>query len=123
MCCNSFRIILMFLFAALSFVFNNFMPSVPVLVFYLISINIFTFFIFSIDKYHSIKDRKRVPEMSLHFFSLAGGIIGALLSMLIFRHKIRKKVFMLAQIVILLLWMLSTYYIFTNFETIQKVIS
>ncbi len=61
--------------------------------------------------------------MSLHFFSLAGGIIGALLSMLIFRHKIRKKVFMLAQIVILLLWMLSTYYVFTNFETIQKVIS
>ena len=123
MCCNGFRILLMFSFAALSFIFNNFIPSVPVVIWYLISINIFTFFIFLIDKLHSIKNRKRVPETSLHFFSFAGGFLGSILGIVIVKHKIRKKLFLSIQITIMIIWILSIYYVLQNIETIQKVLN
>lgn len=120
MCCNGFRIILMFSLAGLSFMLNSFMPSIPVILWYLASINFFTFLLFIIDKYHSTKERKRVPEMSLHFFSIAGGIFGALVAMLIVRHKIRKKLFLSTQGVITIIWIVAIYYVLTHLEAIQK---
>ncbi|RLA72799.1 MAG: hypothetical protein DRG78_23335 [Epsilonproteobacteria bacterium] len=113
----------MFSLAALAFVFNNFIPSVPVVIWYLVSINILTFFIFIIDKYHSIKERKRVPEMSLHFFSFAGGFLGAILGMIIVKHKIRKKLFLSIQGIISIIWIFAIYYVLTHLEAIQKVLA
>ena len=123
MCCNGFRILLMFSLAALAFVFNNFIPSVPVVIWYLISINVFTFFIFIIDKYYATKDRKRVPEMSLHFFSFAGGVLGAIISMIVAKHKIRKKLFLSIQVAIALIWIFAVYYVLTHLEAIQKALN
>ena len=122
MCCNGFRIILMFSLAVISFVLNDFYPTIPVILWYLISINLFTFLLFSIDKYYSVKKRKRVPEISLHFFSLAGGIFGALIAMVVVKHKIRKKIFLSIQIIIAIIWVISIYYILTNLETIQNAL-
>ncbi len=113
----------MFGLATLSFVLNNFIPSIPVIVWYLVSINLVTFFLFIIDKYHSIKDRKRVPEISLHFFSFAGGFIGAFLAMILAKHKVRKKLFLSIQTAISILWIFSIYYILTHLEAIQKVLN
>ncbi|HIP30172.1 MAG TPA: DUF1294 domain-containing protein [Sulfurospirillum arcachonense] len=120
MCCNGFRIILMFSLAVLSFTLNSFMPNIPVILWYLVSINIFTFLLFGIDKYYSLKERSRVPEISLHFFSIAGGIFGALIAMLAFKHKIRKKLFLSTQGVITIIWIVAIYYVLTHLEAIQK---
>ncbi len=122
MCCNGFRIILMFSLAILSFTLNSFMPTIPVIVWYLLSINIFTFLLLVIDKIYSLKERKRVPEISLHFFSIAGGIFGALIAMIIARHKIRKKLFLSIQGIIAIIWIISIYYVLTNLETIQNAL-
>jgi len=122
MCCNGFRIILMFSLVVIAFILNGFMPFISVIIWYLGSINIFTFLLFSIDKYHSIKDRKRVPEVNLHFFSFAGGVFGAFISMLVFRHKIRKKLFLAIQFTILTLWIISIYYISTHPQIIQNAL-
>lgn len=118
MCCNSFRILILFLFTFASFAFNVFIPSIPVIVWYFGSINIFTFILFGIDKLNSIKDRKRVPELSFHFFSFVGGVIGLLLGVLIFRHKLRNKYFLLIQFGILLLWLIALFFISANIEAI-----
>lgn len=122
MCCNGIRIILMFSLAILSFTLNNFIPSIPVILWFLLTINIFTFLLLVIDKIYSLKDRKRVPEMSLHFFSVAGGVFGALLAMLVAKHKIKKKMFLSIQILISFLWIISIYYVVTHLEAIQKVL-
>jgi len=122
LCCNGFRIILMFSFASLSFMLNNFLPSIPVILWYLVSINLFTFLLFAIDKYHSIKDKKRVPEMSLHFFSIAGGVFGALIAMIITKHKIRKKLFLFIQSIITIIWIGSIFYILNNLKTLLNAL-
>jgi uncharacterized membrane protein YsdA (DUF1294 family) len=107
----------------IAFTLNSFIPTIPVIIWYLVSINIFTFFVFTIDKYNSTKERKRVPELSLHFFSFAGGIFGAFISMLVTKHKIRKKLFLAIQTTILILWVFSIYYVITNLEVIQKALN
>jgi len=112
----------MFSFAALSFMLNNFIPSIPVILWYLVSINVFTFLLFVIDKYHSIKERKRVPEMSLHFFSIAGGVFGAFIAMIVAKHKIRKKLFLSIQGFIGIVWIISIFYVLTNLEIIQNAL-
>ena len=122
MCCNGFRILLMFSLAALAFVFNSLNPSIPVIIWYLVSINIFTFFIFVIDKYYALKDRKRVPEISLYFFSFAGGFLGAILGMIIAKHKTSKKLFLSIQTIITIIWIFAIYYVLTHLETIQKAL-
>ncbi len=122
MCCNGFRIVLMFALAALAFMLNSFVPSVPVILWYLFSINIFTFLLFVIDRYYTAQDREVVPEFSLYFFSIAGGFIGAFLAIVIVRHKIKERVFLLWQGVILIIWLVVIYYVFNNFEVIQKTL-
>jgi uncharacterized membrane protein YsdA (DUF1294 family) len=113
----------MFTFTALSFGLNAFMPTIPVIYWYFVSINIFTFFLFVIDKFNSIKDRKRVPEISLHFFSIAGGFIGAILAILLARHKINKKAFLFIQSLIIAIWLIVIYLVSTNLQTIQRALS
>lgn len=48
-----------------------------------------TFILYGIDKLKAVKHRWRIPEATLLFFSITGGI-GGLLGMLIFHHKTRK---------------------------------
>ncbi len=122
MCCNGFRIILMFSLAVLSFTLNNFMPTIPVILWYIMTINIFTFILFIIDKIYALKNRKRVPELSLHFFSIAGGVFGALIAIIATKHKIRKKVFLSIQELIAIIWILCIYYVLKNLEAIQQTL-
>ena len=115
---NTYRIIFMLFLAISSFTLNYFLPSIHVVTWYLISINLFTFFVFMIDKYHAKKDRKRTSEMTLHLFSLAGGIFGAITAMIIFKHKTNKKLFLTYQGIITLLWIVFLYYILLHLQTI-----
>jgi uncharacterized membrane protein YsdA (DUF1294 family) len=94
------------------------MPSIPVVVWFFGSINLFAFLLFGIDKLNAIKDRRRVPELTFHFFSLIGGVIGILLGVPLFRHKLRSKKFLFIEFAIFLLWCIALFFIFKNISAI-----
>lgn len=74
------------------------------LYYYLIIINIITFFIYGIDKYLAIKNFRRVSEFTLFFLSFIGGPLGAILGMFIFRHKTKKIKFYIINILCIILY-------------------
>ena len=63
------------------------------IIYYLIFINLFTFFIFGIDKYRAKKGMYRIKEYTLFSLCLIGGAFGGLLGMKTFRHKTLKPSF------------------------------
>lgn len=63
--------------------------------YYLIFINILAFLLFGLDKYKAIKNKWRIKERDLILSAFFGGSIGALLGMIIFRHKIRRIKFII----------------------------
>lgn len=77
---------------------------------YLIIINIISFFIFALDKFLAIKHKNRVSEKNLLLISLIGGSIGSLVSMIIFRHKIRKPKF----IILIPLFIIISLFLYTK---------
>lgn len=60
---------------------------------YFLVMNLFTFLLYGIDKYRAMKDKWRIRESSLIFFTLFCGGIGAWLAMRVFRHKKNKLKF------------------------------
>ncbi len=60
------------------------------IVYYLILVNIITFFTYGIDKWKARRDKWRVPERTLLLMAAAGGSAGALAAMTMFHHKTRK---------------------------------
>ena len=80
---------------------------------YFLFVNILTFILYSFDKLQAISTKKnisRIPELNLLFMSLMGGTVGAIISMLIFRHKIKKLSFMIKYFAIVLLQIAIIYY-------------
>ena len=65
------------------------------LIIYLIVINIASFIVMAADKKHAVKKQRRVPESVLLTLSFIGGSVGALLGMLVFRHKTKHLKFTL----------------------------
>lgn len=68
------------------------------LVFFVL-INIFTFFLYSIDKRKAVKGKWRISERTLIFFTIACGGFGAFLGMCLARHKIRSRKFRFAVVI------------------------
>ena len=88
--------------------------SLTYLEIYLIIINIFTILIYSIDKLRAVlkSSHNRIPEVTLLLSVLIGGTIGAVISMLSFRHKIKKLSFLLKFIAVIILQSGLWYYYF-----------
>lgn len=122
MCCNGLKILVLFSFVVTAFFANGFFPSLPVILWYLILLNIFTFFLFIIDKYYALHERQRVSEVTLYFLSIAGGIFGAFLGMLLVRHKIKKNGFLLIQILILIFWTITIYEVLTHLDILIEAL-
>ena len=77
----------------------------PYLEIYYIFVNIISFLIYAVDKLQAIRNNNknkvsRISEKVLLLSSFVGGSIGSLLSMIIFRHKIKKLSFMIKFIII-----------------------
>ncbi len=67
--------------------------TVELLNWYLISVNTLTVFLFGLDKIKAVKGKYRIPERVLFLFMAAGGGLGSVLGMFLFRHKTKKKRF------------------------------
>jgi len=61
----------------------------------LIFINVICFSVFGIDKRKAVRHQQRISEKTLLILTFLGGTIGAAIGMLVFRHKISKKSFLL----------------------------
>ncbi|MBT2622218.1 MULTISPECIES: DUF1294 domain-containing protein [Chryseobacterium] len=80
------------------------------MIYILLIINLFSFAVFGFDKRRAIKHQRRIPENTLLISVFLGGTIGAILGMLIFRHKISKKSFLLKFGLILLIQIALIYF-------------
>ncbi|WP_449397858.1 DUF1294 domain-containing protein [Chryseobacterium wanjuense] len=70
-------------------------PTFVSMIYLLLAINFFSFVVFGLDKRKSMKHQKRIAENTLLLISFFGGTVGAVLGMLIFRHKVSKTSFLL----------------------------
>lgn len=64
-----------------------------ILVWYLAVINFTTWAAYGLDKGRAKSGKWRIPERTLLLLALAGGSLGALAGMIMFRHKTRKLKF------------------------------
>lgn len=88
---SSIQIVITYLvLVAVSVLFAE--SSKALLVWYLV-IGVVTFFVYSKDKRAAINGNWRVPEKTLHIFSVAGGWLGALIAQDKLRHKTQKQPF------------------------------
>ena len=85
------------------------------LIIYLIFINLLSFVLFAVDKHKAKKKAYRIRESVLLFTAFTGGALGALLSMLIFRHKTQKIKFTLLVPLFLITHIFIGYFILRGF--------
>jgi len=65
-----------------------------IMIVWLIFINLAGFAVCAVDKYKAIKGKWRIPERSIFGISIIGGSVGVYSALLLFRHKIRYRRFM-----------------------------
>jgi len=63
------------------------------------TLSLFMFLLYGVDKYNAIKGRGRISERTLQIGTLLGGWPGALMAQQFFRHKTKKRPF------IIVLWL------------------
>lgn len=61
--------------------------------YYLLAINIVSFFLYGIDKYKAKKNKWRISEATLLMMAVIGGSIGAWVGMRLWHHKTMHKKF------------------------------
>lgn len=75
--------------------------------------SLLTFFAYGVDKHKAIKHKRRIPEKTLITLGLCLGSVGAILGMVLFRHKTNKLKFKLFNSVFLILHLLLGFYIYS----------
>lgn len=66
---------------------------ISLLAYYLIAINVITFFVYGIDKYKAKHDRWRISEATLLILAVIGGSVGAWGGIKVWHHKTMHKKF------------------------------
>ena len=70
------------------------MPELTkILIIYLVTINVATFFVYGIDKWKARHSKWRITEAALILLAVLGGSIGAWLGMKVWHHKTLHKKF------------------------------
>lgn len=69
--------------------------------YYLIAINALSLLLMQRDKQQAREKKWRIPEAVLLFFPLMGGSLGAVMGMMLFRHKTKHPLFSIGLPVIL----------------------
>ena len=89
------------------------------LIYYMVIINILAFILYGVDKKKAEKDKFRIPESRLILVAAFGGAYGAILGMLVFRHKIRKNKFRITVPVLVVLYTaLMGYFLYNNYHLV-----
>jgi uncharacterized membrane protein YsdA (DUF1294 family) len=97
-------------FDTVNFIDNLF--NVPLLVWiYLIAVNLVSFIMFGVDKYRAVKEKSRIPILTLLASSFIGGSLGGIIAMYLFRHKTKKSYFSLGMPLIMLAQLLVFCYL------------
>ena len=89
-----------------------FMKISTTLFYYLIFTNLVGFLLMGRDKQRAKARKWRIPERTLFFTALAGGSIGSILGMQIFRHKTRHTSFVVGMPCILTAQILLGIYLY-----------
>lgn len=89
---------------------------VPLLLFYLVTINALGFLIMLADKEKAKKRLWRIPEATLLTAAALGGSIGCLAGMKVFHHKTRKPKFYIGIPVILALQLILGVIVFLSIQ-------
>lgn len=89
---------------------------VPLLLFYLVTINALDFLIMLADKEKAKKRLWRIPEATLLTVAALGGSIGCLAGMKVFHHKTRKPKFYIGIPVILALQLILGVIVFLSIQ-------
>lgn len=76
---------------------------IKLLLFYLLAVNLITFFAFGVDKQKARRETRRIRESTLLTLAAAGGSAGGILGMRIFRHKTLHRKFSVGMPTILIL--------------------
>ncbi len=82
---------------------------------YIVLINIIAFVMIFIDKIKAKKGKYRISEKSLFVSGILGGIIGMILGIKFFRHKVRKSGFLFVTFLIFMLNLLYWYLFYRTF--------
>ena len=82
----------------------NYLPA------YLITINVISILVFSIDKAQAKNNKRRVPEKVLHILELIGGVFGIIITMYLIHHKSSKWQYYIVTYIILLAWIFAYQY-------------
>lgn len=79
---------------------------------YFFIVNILLFILMGIDKKRAILNKWRISEKNLILISILGGSIGGLIGMYTFRHKTKHLKFTIGLPLILILQLITLYFIF-----------
>ena len=85
-----------------------------IILYYLLAVNIATFFLYVIDKYKAKKGRWRISESTLLTMAAIGGSIGAWVGMRLWHHKTMHKKFKYGIPVIIIIQIALVTYLHTN---------
>ena len=84
-----------------------------IILYYLLAVNIATFFLYGIDKYKAKKGQWRISEATLLLMAVIGGSIGALAGMRLWHHKTMHKKFKYGIPVIIIMQICLVVYLHT----------
>ena len=84
----------------------------PIFIIYMIVINITSGILFSYDKQAAGKNNRRVPERTLHFLEMLGGVFANMVLMYSIHHKNRKFRYYGVTWVVMLGWGIMIAFIF-----------
>ena len=87
-----------------------------IILYYLLAINIASFFLYGIDKYKAKKGKWRISEATLLLMAVIGGSIGAWAGMRLWHHKTMHKKFKYGIPVIIIFQVALAVYLLTNIE-------
>lgn len=88
------------------------MNYIYILIGYIIIINIISFFIMLYDKKQAIYNNFRISEKTIFIISLLLGGIGTYVGMYVFRHKTKHLKFTIGIPIVIILNIISVFYIF-----------
>ncbi|MGM9777156.1 MAG: DUF1294 domain-containing protein [Prevotella sp.] len=86
------------------------------ILYYLLAVNIATFFLYGIDKYKARKGRWRISEATLLLMAVFGGSIGAWAGMRLWHHKTMHKKFKYGIPIIIIIQVTLAVYLLTNID-------